>query len=65
MQDWLVMGSLAFPPLFKVVVIGTLIWLVLRFLLRKVPFDEWFWHPGLVDFCLLIIVCSIVNRWIA
>ncbi len=64
MKDWFVFGALAFPPLFKVAFISFLAWLVIRALLLRFPLDEWFWHPGIVDVCLLIIICGVVNQWL-
>ena len=55
----LVLGdSLFFPPLFKVVLLGFFLWLLLHPLLRDWMYSGEIWHPTLLDL-------SLFTLWIA
>ncbi|WP_455819271.1 DUF1656 domain-containing protein [Pseudomonas cerasi] len=52
----LVLGdSLFFPPLFKVVLLGFFLWLLLHPLLRDWVYSGEIWHPTLFDLSLFIL----------
>lgn len=52
----LVLGSsLFFPPLFKAVLLGFFLWLLLHPLLRDWLYSGEIWHPTLLDLSLFIL----------
>lgn len=59
LQDLVVGASIYFPPLFKAVMLGFFIWLVLHRLLRDWMYSGEIWHPTLMDLSLFALsVCS-------
>ncbi|MGG5838517.1 MULTISPECIES: DUF1656 domain-containing protein [Enterobacteriaceae] len=58
LQDLIVGASVYFPPLFKAVLLGFLIWLVTHRLLRDWMYSGEIWHPMLMDLSLFVLsVC--------
>ena len=52
LQDLVVGASVYFPPLFKAVLLGFLIWLVAHRVLRDWMYSGEIWHPMLMDLSL-------------
>ncbi len=57
-QDLIVGASIYFPPLFKAVMLGFFIWLVLHRLLRDWMYSGEIWHPTLMDLSLFSLSVS-------
>lgn len=58
-------SSLYFPPLFKAVLTGFFIWLVLHHLLRDWMYSGELWHPTLLDLSIFILcVCASLWLWL-
>lgn len=58
LQDLVVGASVYFPPLFKAVLLGFLIWLVAHRVLRDWMYSGEIWHPMLMDLSLFALsVC--------
>jgi len=58
LQDLILGASVYFPPLFKAVLLGFLIWLVAHRLLRDWMYSGEIWHPMLMDLSLFVLsVC--------
>lgn len=51
-------ASVYFPPLFKAMLIGFFIWLVLHPLLRNWIYSGDIWHPTLMDLSLFVLSVS-------
>ena len=59
LQDLMVGASTYFPPLFKAVLLGFLIWLVAHQQLRDWMYAGDIWHPLLMDLSLFALsVCG-------
>lgn len=56
-------ASVYFPPLFKAVLLGFFIWLLLHPLLRGWIYSGEIWHPTLLDLCLFIL-CVSASLWL-
>jgi hypothetical protein len=52
LQDLIVGASVYFPPLFKAVRVGVVIWLIAHRLLRDWMYYGEIWHPMLIDLSL-------------
>lgn len=50
LQDLVVGASIYFPPLFKAVLLGFLLWLLIHRILRDWMYAGDIWHPLLMDF---------------
>jgi hypothetical protein len=57
-QDLILGASIYFPPLFKAVMLGFFIWLVLHRLLRDWMYSGEIWHPTLMDLSLFALSVS-------
>lgn len=58
LQDLIVGASIYFPPLFKAVILGFLIWLFVHRQLRDWMYAGDVWHPLLMDLSLFALaVC--------
>ncbi|EHM46383.1 hypothetical protein HMPREF0880_03653 [Yokenella regensburgei ATCC 43003] len=58
LQDLVVGASIYFPPIFKAVLLGFLIWLVAHRQLRDWMYAGEIWHPMLMDLSLFALsVC--------
>ena len=58
LQDLIVGASVYFPPLFKAVMVGFVIWLIAHRLLRDWMYSGEIWHPMLMDLSLFALsVC--------
>nr|WP_276518101.1 DUF1656 domain-containing protein [Enterobacter hormaechei] len=67
LQDLIVGASVYFPPLFKAVMVGFVIWLIARRLLRDWMYSGEIWHPMLMDLSLFTLsVClglAVLTVW--
>ncbi|WP_067703620.1 MULTISPECIES: DUF1656 domain-containing protein [unclassified Erwinia] len=63
LTDLLFGASLYFPPLFKAVLLGFFIWLLLHPLLRDWMYSGEIWHPTLLDLSLFIL-CVSGSQWL-
>lgn len=59
LQDLIFGASVYFPPLFKVVMLGFLLWLVAHRILREWIYAGDIWHPILMDLSLFVIALSL------
>ena len=59
LQDLIFGASVYFPPLFKAVMLGFLLWLVAHRLLRDWIYAGDIWHPILMDLSLFVIALSL------
>ncbi|WP_176920843.1 DUF1656 domain-containing protein [Superficieibacter sp. 1612_C1] len=58
LEDLVAGASIYFPPLFKAVIVGFLIWLVVHRQLRDWMYAGDIWHPMLMDLSLFALsVC--------
>lgn len=58
LQDLIVGASIYFPPLFKAVILGFIIWLLVHRQLRDWMYAGDVWHPLLMDLSLFALaVC--------
>ncbi|BCG09280.1 MULTISPECIES: DUF1656 domain-containing protein [Buttiauxella] len=57
-QDLILGASIYFPPLFKAVLVGFFIWLILHHLLRDWMYSGEIWHPTLMDLSLFSLSVS-------
>jgi len=58
-QDLIIGASIYFPPLFKGILLGFFIWLVIHRLLRDWIYSGEVWHPTLMDLSLFALsVCA-------
>lgn len=55
LQDVVFGASVYFPPIFKAVILGFLLWLVVHRLLRDWMYAGDIWHPILMDLSLFVI----------
>ncbi len=55
LQDLIFGASVYFPPIFKAVILGFLLWLVAHRLLRDWMYAGDIWHPILMDLSLFVI----------
>ncbi|MGG2078314.1 DUF1656 domain-containing protein [Lelliottia nimipressuralis] len=66
LQDLIVGASVYFPPIFKAVMLGFLIWLMAHRLLRDWMYSGEIWHPMLMDLSLFTLsVCLALALLIA
>ena len=67
LQDLIVGASVYFPPLFKAVMVGFVIWLIAHRLLRDWMYSGEIWHPMLMDLSLFTLsVClglAVLTVW--
>ena len=59
LQDLIFGASVYFPPLFKAVLVGFVIWLVAHRLLRDWMYSGEIWHPMLMDLSLFALSVSL------
>ena len=59
MSDLVIGSSLYFPPIFKVLFWGTLLWLIVHRLSREWLYSGKVWHPLLIDLSLFVITISV------
>ena len=52
LQDLMIGASVYFPPVFKAIVAGFILWLVVHRLLRDWIYSGEIWHPLLMDLSL-------------
>lgn len=58
LKDLVIGAAIYFPPLFKAVLPGFFIWLVLHRLLRDWMYSGEIWHPTLMDLSLFSLSVS-------
>ncbi|MFV0262485.1 MAG: DUF1656 domain-containing protein [Kluyvera sp.] len=66
LQDLVVGASIYFPPVFKAVLLGFLLWLVVHRLLRDWMYAGDIWHPLLMDlsfFALSVCLALLLLVW--
>ncbi len=67
LRDLIVGASVYFPPLFKAVMVGFVIWLIAHRLLRDWMYSGEIWHPMLMDLSLFTLsVClglAVLTVW--
>ncbi|MCP1437142.1 hypothetical protein J3D56_000578 [Erwinia persicina] len=56
-------ASLYFPPLFKAVLAGFFLWLLIHPVLRSWIYSGEIWHPTLLDLSLFIL-CVSASLWL-
>ncbi|EGT5680523.1 DUF1656 domain-containing protein [Cronobacter turicensis] len=59
LSDLIAGASVYFPPLFKAVMLGFFIWLMVHRLLRDWMYAGDIWHPTLMDLSLFILSVSL------
>ena len=59
LQDLIFGASVYFPPLFKAVLVGFILWLVALRRLREWMYSGVFWHPMLMDLSLFALCVSL------
>ncbi|MGY5957288.1 DUF1656 domain-containing protein [Kosakonia sp. BK9b] len=59
LQDLIFGASVYFPPLFKAVMLGFLLWLIAHRALRDWIYAGDIWHPILMDLSLFVIALSL------
>lgn len=57
-------ASLFFPPIFKALLLGFLIWLLLHPLIRGWLYSGEIWHPTLMDLSLFVL-CVSASLWLS
>ncbi|WEJ85665.1 DUF1656 domain-containing protein [Kluyvera intermedia] len=66
LQDLVVGASIYFPPLFKAVLLGFLLWLLIHRILRDWMYAGEIWHPLLMDlsfFALSVCLALMILVW--
>lgn len=66
LQDLVVGASIYFPPLFKAVLLGFLLWLLIHQILRDWMYAGDIWHPLLMDlsfFALSVCLALMILVW--
>ncbi|BDH46127.1 DUF1656 domain-containing protein [Salmonella enterica subsp. enterica serovar Choleraesuis] len=58
LRDLIVGSSVYFPPVFKAVILGFIIWLLLHRLMREWMYSGEVWHPTLMDLSLFALSVS-------
>ncbi|WP_437889145.1 DUF1656 domain-containing protein [Phytobacter sp. V91] len=59
LQDLIFGASVYFPPLFKAVLLGFLLWLIAHRILRDWMYAGDIWHPILMDLSLFVIAVGL------
>ncbi|ORM50845.1 hypothetical protein HA41_17795 [Pantoea conspicua] len=63
LTDLVVGASLFFPPIFKAVIPGFLVWLLIHPLVRGWIYSGDIWHPTLFDLSLFVL-CVTAALWL-
>ena len=63
LTDLVLGASIYFPPLFKAVMLGLVLWLLIHHVLRNWIYSGDIWHPILMDLSIFVIAVS-VSLWI-
>jgi hypothetical protein len=63
LPDLVLGASLYFPPIFKALLLGLVLWLLIHRLLREWIYSGEIWHPMLMDISIFIIAVS-ASLWI-
>jgi len=59
LQDLIFGASVYFPPIFKAVMLGFLLWLIAHRTLRDWMYSGDIWHPILMDLSLFVIAVGV------
>ncbi len=60
MRDFVV-GGLLMSPFIKYALLALLVFLPLRFVLVRLQFQKWFWHPVLAEAALYVTILASLN----
>ncbi|AJJ12364.1 hypothetical protein CH64_685 [Yersinia rohdei] len=63
LSDLVFGASIYFPPMFKAVMLGLVLWLLIHHVLRNWIYSGDIWHPILMDLSIFVIAVS-VSLWI-
>ncbi|CCV53408.1 TPA: DUF1656 domain-containing protein [Yersinia enterocolitica] len=63
LSDLVLGASIYFPPIFKAVMLGLVLWLLIHHMLRNWIYSGDIWHPILMDLSIFVIAVSI-SLWI-
>ncbi|CFQ57044.1 putative inner membrane protein [Yersinia frederiksenii] len=63
LSDLVLGASIYFPPMFKAVMLGLVLWLLIHHMLRNWIYSGDIWHPILMDLSIFVIAVS-VSLWI-
>ncbi|CNK76361.1 DUF1656 domain-containing protein [Yersinia aldovae] len=63
LSDLILGASIYFPPIFKAVILGLVLWLLIHHVLRNWIYSSEIWHPILMDLSIFVIAVS-VSLWI-
>ena len=63
LTDLVLGASIYFPPMFKAVMLGLVLWLLIHHMLRNWIYSGDIWHPILMDLSIFVIAVS-VSLWI-
>ncbi|AHM74152.1 DUF1656 domain-containing protein [Yersinia hibernica] len=63
LPDLILGASIYFPPMFKAVMLGLVLWLLIHHVLRNWIYSGDIWHPILMDLSIFVIAVS-VSLWI-
>ncbi|AIN20005.1 MULTISPECIES: DUF1656 domain-containing protein [Yersinia] len=63
LSDLVLGASIYFPPIFKAVILGLVLWLLIHHVLRNWIYSGDIWHPILMDLSIFVIAVS-VSLWI-
>ncbi|ELW8185884.1 DUF1656 domain-containing protein [Yersinia enterocolitica] len=63
LSDLVLGASIYFPPIFKAVMLGFVLWLLIHHMLRNWIYSGDIWHPILMDLSIFVIAVSI-SLWI-
>lgn len=60
-MDEFVVGGLLISPFVRYALIAALVFLPLRFVLIRLGFAKWFWHPHLAEAALYLVLVATFN----
>ncbi|CFQ38292.1 DUF1656 domain-containing protein [Yersinia aleksiciae] len=63
LTDLVLGASIYFPPMFKAVMLGLVLWLLIHHMLRNWIYSGDIWHPILMDLSIFVIAVSI-SLWV-
>ncbi|CQD35395.1 DUF1656 domain-containing protein [Yersinia mollaretii] len=63
LTDLVLGASLYFPPMFKAVMLGLVLWLLIHHMLRNWIYSGDIWHPILMELSIFVIAVSI-SLWV-
>lgn len=63
LTDLILGASIYFPPMFKAVMLGLVLWLLIHHMLRNWIYSGDIWHPILMDLSIFVIAVSL-SLWV-